>query len=308
MAIAIRTMTVDDVPLGMALKDPAGWNQTEADWRRFLAMEPDGCFVAQWDGQPVATTVTTVFEDVGWIAMVLVEKAVRGRGIGTRLVRHALAHLERRSVRTVRLDATPLGRPVYEGLGFAPEYEVARWEGIAPGAAPGKMGTGTWPDAVSPRLSHVGSEPVPILSGPRVSPVTADELDAVAELDRHVTGTNRRRLIEQLYRQQPEAMRVERLEGQLAGYATLRPGSRAVQIGPAVAVTPEVGTALAEAVLQLCVGRPVYIDIPPENTAATSWARSKGLEVQRHWMRMSRGQRVQDHPARIWASSGPENG
>jgi GNAT superfamily N-acetyltransferase len=308
MTIAIRTMTVDDVPLGMALKDLAGWNQTQADWLRFLAMEPDGCFVAHWDGRPVATTVTTVFEDVGWIAMVLVEKAVRGRGIGTRLVQHALGHLERRPVRTVRLDATPLGRPVYEGLGFVPEYEVARWEGVAPGAAPEKMGTGTSLDTDLTRFSHVGSEPVPILSGPRVRPVTADELDAVAELDRRVTGTNRRRLIEQLYRQQPEAMRGERADGQLAGYATLRLGTRAVQIGPAVAVTPEVGTALAEAALRLCVGRPVYIDIPPENTVATSWARSKGFDVQRHWMRMRRGKPVQDHPARIWASSGPENG
>ena len=292
MTMAIRTMTVDDVPLGMALKDQAGWNQTEADWLRFLAMEPDGCFVAQWDGRPVATTVTTVFEDVGWIAMVLVEKAVRGRGIGTRLVQHALAHLERRPVQTVRLDATPLGRPVYEGLGFVREYEVARWEGVA----------------VSP-LSlcgrGAGGEGAPQSNR---ETLVAPPLDAVAELDRHVTGTNRRPLIEQLYRQQPEAMQVERVQGKLAGYATLRLGSCAVQIGPAVAVTPEVGTALAEAALRLYVGRPVYIDIPPENTAATSWARSKGFEVQRHWMRMRRGKPVQDHPARIWASSGPENG
>jgi hypothetical protein len=34
MAIIIRTMTGRDVPLGMALTDRAGWNQTEADWLR----------------------------------------------------------------------------------------------------------------------------------------------------------------------------------------------------------------------------------------------------------------------------------
>ena len=42
---------------------------------------------------------------------------------------HALAHLDGERIRTVRLDATPLGRPVYAKLGFTAEYEVARWEG-----------------------------------------------------------------------------------------------------------------------------------------------------------------------------------
>ena len=71
--IRVRGMTVDDVPLGMRLKGQAGWNQIEADWRRFLALEPDGCFVAELDGKPVATTTTCVFDSVAWIAMVLVD-------------------------------------------------------------------------------------------------------------------------------------------------------------------------------------------------------------------------------------------
>ena len=68
--IAIRLMTTRDVPLGMRLKEQAGWNQTEADWRRFLHLEPDGCFVAELDGVPVATTTTCVFGTTAWIAMV----------------------------------------------------------------------------------------------------------------------------------------------------------------------------------------------------------------------------------------------
>ena len=122
----IRTMTNDDVPLGMHLRDQAGFNQTEADWRRFLDLEPDGCFVAELDGEPVGTVTNCVFDRVGWIAMLLVDRGVRGRGIGTRLTEHALAYLDARGVFSVRLDATPRGRPVYEKLGFAAEYELAR--------------------------------------------------------------------------------------------------------------------------------------------------------------------------------------
>src|SRR5205823_2447734 len=92
--VRIRPMTDADLALGMRLKDQAGWNQTEADWRRFLALEPDGCFVAELDATPVATTVTCTFGPVAWLAMVLVEAAVRGRGIGTALAAHALAFLD----------------------------------------------------------------------------------------------------------------------------------------------------------------------------------------------------------------------
>ena len=40
--VEVRTMRLVDVPLGMRLKDQAGWNQTEADWERLLALASDG--------------------------------------------------------------------------------------------------------------------------------------------------------------------------------------------------------------------------------------------------------------------------
>src|SRR5438094_415209 len=98
-------MGLEDIPLGMRLKQQAEWNQTEADWRRFLDLEPEGCFVAVLDGESVATVTTCVFGAIGWIAMMLVDVRVRGRGIASALMRHALEYLDGRGVRTVRLDA-----------------------------------------------------------------------------------------------------------------------------------------------------------------------------------------------------------
>src|SRR5262245_43463016 len=98
-------MTPADVPLGMELKRLAGWNQTEADWRRLLDLEPDGCFVAELDGTASATLATCVFGAVAWIAMVLVHPRGRGRGLAKALLAHALNYLERRAVSSVRLDA-----------------------------------------------------------------------------------------------------------------------------------------------------------------------------------------------------------
>src|SRR5262249_6423074 len=105
--LRIRTMTPADIPLGMRLKAQNGWNQLEADWKRLLAMEPDGCFVAETDGVGVGTACTCVFGPVAWVAMVLVDAERRKQGIGTALMEHTLAYLEGRGVRSVRLDATP---------------------------------------------------------------------------------------------------------------------------------------------------------------------------------------------------------
>ena len=111
-------MTVADIPLGLRLARQAGWNQIEADWRRFLAMQPDGCFVGERDGTPVATTATFIFGPVAWIAMVLVDVDSRRKGVATTLLKHALDFLDNQGVKTVRLDATAAGQPVYEKLGF----------------------------------------------------------------------------------------------------------------------------------------------------------------------------------------------
>jgi GNAT superfamily N-acetyltransferase len=283
--IRLRRMTGDDVPLGMRLKDQAGWNQTEADWRRFLTLEPEGCFVAELDGRAVGTTTACLFDNVGWIAMVLVDEPARHRGIGTRLVRHALEYLDCRGARTVRLDATALGRPVYERLGFVAEYELARWEGTA-----GDV---------------VGDAPV--VDAPLVD-ATPDRLDGLVELDRRVTATNRRRLLERLLGERADGAKLVVSGETPVAYLMLRGGSRATQIGPAVAERPEAGRSLAEWALGRCAGRPVFVDVPCDNVEATRWAASRGLSVQRRFTRMGRGRPIADRPAEVWASSGPEKG
>src|SRR5207244_5594839 len=113
---------------GMRLKDLAGWNQTEADWERFLDACPDGCFVAETAGRVVGTSTTIVYEGrFAWIGMVLVDPEFRRRGIGAALLDRALEHLDSARVPAAKLDATPEGRPAYEPRGFVAELEIERW-------------------------------------------------------------------------------------------------------------------------------------------------------------------------------------
>lgn len=276
--IHVRMMTADDAPLMMRCVQQAGWNQTRADCQRFVELEPEGCFVAERAGQPVGTTVACRFGPVGWVAMVLVDESVRRQGIGTRLVEHALSYLDRQQVPTMRLDATDLGRGLYERLGFTAEYEIVRYEGRA--------GTG------SPFVT--------------VTPFDRSNLAEVIQFDREASGMARGRLIERLLAEPTGAGRLVLEEGTLFGFVLRRAGRLAAQIGPAAAADSWTGGQLLDWALRRCRPGSAFVDIPSPNGEAVRWAASRGLKPRRHFVRMVRGTPVQDHPDRIWATAGPE--
>src|SRR5437773_3326819 len=92
----LRIMTEQDVPGGVRLNTLSGWNQTAADWRRFLENSPRACFVMEHDGKVVGTAATIPYESrFAWIAMVLVDPEHRKQGIGTDLLKKAIEHLDR---------------------------------------------------------------------------------------------------------------------------------------------------------------------------------------------------------------------
>jgi GNAT superfamily N-acetyltransferase len=275
-------MTAADLGLGMRLKTQAGWNQTEADWSRFLAIEPDGCFVAEIDGVGVGTAAGCVFGSVAWISMVLVDSEFRGRGIGTALMKDVLAFVDQTGATSVRLDATPLGRPMYEKLGFARQYELTRYAGL---------------------LSEISDSP----SITSVRPARRSDYESILALDREVTRTDRRTFLLRLFDEQPDDIRVFDRCGQIEGCLAQRAGSDAIQIGPCIAATEAGRPLLAEASRRL-VGRRVYLDVPTANEPALRLAKSIGLVAQRTLTRMCRGTQVYDDCERIWASSGPELG
>ncbi|MHC5542302.1 GNAT family N-acetyltransferase [Singulisphaera rosea] len=279
--LQIRRMTVADIPEGMRLKAQAGWNQLEADWRRLIDLQPDGSFLAEWDGQAIGTVATCRFETVGWVAMMLVDEAFRGRGVGRSLMATAIAALDEEGVRSIRLDATPMGQPLYESLGFKAEAVFIRYEGRL------RPAEGT-------ALERSTSTPL----------VWRDE---IASLDRLATGTDRHRLLERLADEDPNATQVSVDDGRLKGFLMSRPGSRARQLGPCIA-DRDAGLRLFGAARKTYAGESIIVDIPKLNEKASATAEAWGLAPARVLTRMTRGERVVEDFQRLWASAGPEKG
>ena len=126
-----RTLQIEDVDAALRLSNAAGWNQTAADWQRMLLLEPDGCFAIDCEGRLAATATCIRYgEDIAWIGMVLTDPPFQRRGFARTLVKAALKHAS--GVRSVMLDASDEGRPLYLSLGFRDDQPVERWHREAP--------------------------------------------------------------------------------------------------------------------------------------------------------------------------------
>ncbi len=285
--LTIRVMRTEDVAFADSIRALAGWNQTLADWQRFLTCEPGGCFVAEIDGAPAGTATCTCYgTELGWIGMLLVHPDRRRRGIGSALMRHCLAYLENRGVACIKLDATPLGQPLYEQLGFVPELSLTRWE-----AQPLRAVT------------------VPARDGTALCS-TADWEEVLA-LDERAFGWPRREMLSAVARQCCQVIVCRAAPGSGFGYGMLRKGSRAYYLGP---VAADEFTMASHIVLRLLSHVPpekeaVFWDVLDQNEPATALAQSLGFTPQRHLVRMFRGRHPRKgDPHRQFAIVDPATG
>jgi len=245
----VRLLTTADISAAMRLKDAAGWNQTETDWRNAMTLAPGSCFGIDCDGELRATTTAVCYgQELAWIGMVLTDEAYRGRGLARMLTENALDYLRGQQVNWVKLDATSMGRPVYERAGFRDEAVIERWI-----RKPGR---------VEP---HQGS------TGPYV-------LDTA--LDREAFGADRSRLLRVL-----SGIESTSIEG--AGFAMGRAGSRAAYFGPCVARSSAAARDLLVWFLARHREENVYWDILAANGSALALAREFGFDRVRELMRMS---------------------
>lgn len=129
----LRALTAEDVPACLRLAADRGWLREEAKWR-FLLRVGTGFGLFAGD-ELVGTTIVTRFGDEhAAVSMVLVASRLAGRGLGRRLVEHAL---EVASTPVVSLHATEFGKPLYERLGFRSVGRVTAYFGVFRGPRPG---------------------------------------------------------------------------------------------------------------------------------------------------------------------------
>jgi len=279
----IRVMIAEDIAAAMKLKNLVGWNQIEADWERFLRIEPAGCFVAEMNHKIVGTGIAINYENkVGWIGMIITHPDHRGKGIGSALLYTVKAYLSANNVRTQKLDATPMGFSLYKRLGFITEYDIERRLCV---------------EAKGVSYSNVTS----------LDKVSLEELYA---FDALTFGVRRDRVLFNLVTENPElsACYIDNAQ-KICGYILARPGQKYFQIGPWIADTFENASNLLNFILFRLKGKQIIMDIPSVNRQAIKLCDSHHFEFQRGFIRMYEGLNAHpDYPQKIYAISGPEKG
>lgn len=119
----------NDIDRFMTLAKAEGWicDRWELDF--LFGAFPQGCLVARrWD-IPVGFVTSVKYGNSGWIGNLVVREQFRGQGIGSMLMKGALAALEDAGAETVWLTASLAGKPIYESLGFRTLDVINRWVG-----------------------------------------------------------------------------------------------------------------------------------------------------------------------------------
>jgi GNAT superfamily N-acetyltransferase len=261
-------LSIDDLDAALALSAAAGWNQRLEDWSMLLRLAPAGSFAAITNGRIVGTAIGINYGAFGWIAMMLVDPAYRGQGVGRRLLEAAMEALP--SDRPIRLDATPMGRPLYQRYGFEDEAMLTRH--LLSGLLSGH-----------PLSDHPARD-----ASPPVRRLTAADLMVVTDEDNDVFGGSRNPVLEWALSGAPQYGHVVRGDAGLAHYCLGREGRLFDQIGPVVAGDDGIAAALVNAALASARGRPVVVDAHDSHHLFTTSLRTLGFEAQRPLYRMCR--------------------
>src|SRR5947209_1397891 len=83
LLLGIRTMTIDDFPVGLRLKEQAGWNQLADDWLRLLDLQP---------ADVLSTGLPEPRSDEGLDAAIALDREVCGTDRGRLIGRLAREH------------------------------------------------------------------------------------------------------------------------------------------------------------------------------------------------------------------------
>lgn len=266
--ISLEAMGTEHLDGAALLSREAGWPHRREDWELVLSVSEG--IVALQDGRVVATTIMTPFgSDAAAINMVIVDAAMRGHGLGRRLMDAAL---EKAGTRNCRLVATKEGLPLYEKLGFVAVGEIVQHQGKA----------------------------LKVATLANVSWARDDEYEKICSLDRAACCLDRSKLMSIL--RQAAQFAVIREQGEVAAFAGLRAFGRGLVIGPVVASSSQQAKDLIQFMLAHHEGDFVRLDTEL-STGLGPWLVERGLAHVGGGIPMRRGPKVEraEAPYRTYA-------
>ena len=262
-AVSLRDMRLEDVAGGRELSREQNWPHRTSDWTYLL--ERGTGIVAEREGKIDGTILSWRYgEKAATIGLIIVSSGCQGQGIGSRLMEAMLGRL---GERTVMLNSTDEGVPLYRKFGFSPIGKICQHQGTA------------------------FSVPIPLLQpDERVRPLGKRDHAVIAELDRRASGMDRRDLIASLIERSRGVVLDRRNEA--VGFSLFRRFGRGHSIGPTVAPDLEGAKTLISHWLGSKAGTFCRVDVS-ETSGLSPWLDDLGLPKVGEVITMVRGAPIQ---------------
>jgi GNAT superfamily N-acetyltransferase len=258
----IQTMQPHDYSFAVELANTMEWSMAKEDFAFNKTLEPDGCFTLYNGAERVGVATCIRYGSVGWFGNLIVQPALRGKGAGTELVKHAVAYLKRAGVETVGLYAYKHLVDFYNKIGFFPngEFSVLKAKEIFP------------------------------VNAKKVQAANKRDFSAILNLDKGCFGGSRQKLLKpQLESGNPCFVNFQ--DNKVVGYAAARVYGSFAEVGPLVCKrnSQESAQDLLRAVLSKLQGFEGWLVAPKAETTLLQVALDAGFAVEFDVVRMFLG-------------------
>ena len=246
--LTIRTMRPDEIAIAIDWAAGEGWNPGLADAACFASVDADGFLIGEFDGAPAAMVSCVNYDaSFAFLGFYMVRADLRGRGLGLRLWKSAVAHAGHR---VIGLDGVVAQQPNYQKSGFQLAYANVRYGGVL--TAPGTPVATTTALTELP-LAMVAASDRTVFPAPRPTFLRA-WIDAPGHIGRALLR-----------------------DGRLAAWGVIRPCRTGHKIGPLVADDRIAAETVLAALLRAQGGGEIFLDVPSINREAVTLAEDLGL-------------------------------
>lgn len=270
----LRQLTPADALLGAELSPRVGWTQTAEEWTQSIAWGGENAWgIFHKSGALVASSIGITYSStLAWIGLVITDPDHQRRGLARTIVQHTLDDLIARGVQSIMLDASTLGYPLYNTMGFQTLYTIDSWLGT--------FETPTPPEGVLP--------------------MDKTHFTQVVALDAKWMGIERPQI---LYPYWKAGGWVIEHDGEIKGYAFSKPSGKATRLGPWYADTPANAERLMQMVINQYPGQTIRADVPSINLNAREMVEHHGFKTSRFVYRMVYGNPAPGDMAKQYAIS-----
>lgn len=236
---SIRRMQAEEIQIAIDWAAREGWNPGIHDAETFYQADPNGFFIGELDGQPVAVGSAVAYDDqFAFCGLYIVHPDYRSQGYGIALTQERLRYVGQRNA---GIDGVVENIPIYQRIGYRLAYHNIRYQGTATDIH--KAATGII------ALSEVPFECIEAYDALCFPAKRSGFLKAwINQTDGLAIGYYK--------------------NGQLQGYAVRRRCIEGYKIGPLFADDYALAECLFQALQQDITGEKIFLDIMEINPAA----------------------------------------